>query len=156
MTFGVKPNFDFLQYARYYRLTVSPISQAADSEPVRLFAVLLKDHRLTDLLIRASWPIRIEPPNLFVRFESVVRYGNGKCPFGTPIFTSTRFSISCCAAAAALQQSQLSIEIVLWNTAGDLSCGTPHTPGRRMTGSAVYEDGRCVLSRRPILYQGGV
>ena len=24
--------------------------------------------------IWASWPIRIEPPNLFVRFESVVRY----------------------------------------------------------------------------------
>ena len=44
--------------------------------PARRFAVLvLKDHVLTNSLIRAIWPIRIEPPNLLVRFEVVNRYG---------------------------------------------------------------------------------
>ena len=41
-------------------------------------AFLLKEHVLTDSLIRASWPIRIEPPNLSVRFEPVVRYDSAR------------------------------------------------------------------------------
>ena len=39
--------------------------------------------RSQNSLIRAIWPIRIEPPNLLVRFESVVRYAFPGSMFGT-------------------------------------------------------------------------